>query len=192
MTKDASRTLTREELNRQGEILAEVREILIENGIKPVLSDGIVLGYVREGDFIKWDFDADFFVEAEKMYGKEHKLIRSFLDKGFTLITMRNGKTDWKVAVEKEDYHIDIRRFYRDGLNHVSKVRRSNGKYSVYTMPAEFMDNLQEIEFYGEKYFIPKDTEGYLTCLYGDWRKVIRSVRHDEYLNPNFKKVTRR
>jgi phosphorylcholine metabolism protein LicD len=175
MTKDASRTLTREELNRQGKILAEVREILIENGIKPVLSDGIVLGYVREGDFIKWDFDADFFV-----------------DKGFTLITMRNGKTDWKVAVKKEDYHIDIRSFYRDGLNRVRKVRRRNGKYSVYTMPSEFMDNLQEIEFYGEKYFIPKDTEGYLTCLYGDWRKVIRSVRHDEYLNPNFKKATRR
>jgi len=192
MTKDPNRTTSDEVRKRWGEIIAEVRGALVHNGIKPVLSDGAVLGYVREGDFIKWDFDVDFFVDSAEVMGKEHKLSRSLKNRGFDIITVRNGKMDWKVAVEKEDLHVDIRSFARIGTEFISKVRRSNQKFSVYTMPAEFMDNLQEITFYGAEYFIPEDTDGYLTHLYGDWRTPIRSVRHDEYLTKAFKKVVRR
>jgi hypothetical protein len=187
MTKDPNKDRGKEELLRQGEMLKEVKSVLVKNGVKPVLSDGIVLGIVRDGDFIKWDFDADFFVDSALVMGKEHNILRGLLDLGFVQITVRAGKRDWKVAVEKEDYHIDIRSFFRSGENFVSAVQRSNGKYSVYTMPAKYMDNLQEVEFYGEKYFIPEDTDGYLSHLYKDWRTPIRSVRHDEYLNPKFK-----
>ena len=192
MTKDPSRTTSDEVRKRWGEITAEVREVLVDNSILPVLSDGAVLGFVIEGDFIKWDFDVDFFVDSSKVMGKEHMLTRRLKAAGFDIITTRNGKTDWKIAIEKDDLHVDLRSFYRDGFNFVSKVRRSTGKYSVYTMPAIFMDHLQEITFYGEKYFIPEDTNGYLTHLYGDWMTPIRSVRHDEYLTKAFKKVVRR
>ena len=186
MTKDG-KDRPRETLIRQGAILREVREVMIDNGLKPIFSDGIVLGIVRENDFIKWDFDADLFVHAELAMGKEYKILADFLKRGFIKIKLRSGLHDWKVAVEKEDYHIDLRAFYRDGDNHVSKVKRSNGLYSIYTMPARFMDNLQEVDFYGAKYFIPEDTDGYLTCLYDDWRKPIRSVKHSEYLSRTFK-----
>ena len=191
MTKDASKDRSKEALAMQGEILKEVREILIKNNIKPVLSDGPVLGYVREGDFIKWDFDADFFVNSELMIGKEDQLAEDFKNHGFIDIKKRPGLKDWKVCCEKNDFHIDIRGFFIDGDNHKSVVKRSDNpsdkRYSVYSMPRKFMDNLQEIEFYGAKYFIPADTDGYLTHLYGDWRIPIRSCKHSEYLNPDFK-----
>ncbi len=191
MTKNPYRDKTQQELDRQGEILSQVREVMLYHGLKPIFSDGLVLGYVRERDFIKWDFDADFFVNAELATGKEWEILHSFLTLGFKEIKVRRGLHDWKVAVELDDYHIDLRSFYRDGENHISKVRRSNGDYSVYTMPAKYMDNLQEIDFYGSRYFIPKDTDGYLTHLYGDWRTPIRSCKHGEYLNPAFKKVVK-
>lgn len=189
MTKDPNRTTSDEVRARWGEIITEVRDVLVHNGVKPVLSDGTVLGFVREGDFIKWDFDVDFFVDSADVMGKEHNIVKSFKNRGFIIVKVRSGKTDWKVAVEKEDLHIDVRSFYRKGDNFISKVRRSNRKFSVYTMPSKYMDNLQEITFYGEEYFIPEDTDGYLTHLYGDWRTPIRSVRHDEYLSKGFKKV---
>lgn len=191
MTKNPNANKSQDILNRQGEILIEIREVLIKHNIKPVFSDGLVLGYVRENDFIRWDFDADFFIVAEDVIGKEKEIISDLIKKGFELITTRNTLHDWKIAVEKEDYHIDLRSFFRDGKNHVSKVRRSNGDYSIYIMPCRFMDNLQEIEFYGGKYFIPEDTDGYLTHLYGDWRTPIRSVKHSEYLSSDFKKVVK-
>jgi hypothetical protein len=191
MTKNPNRDKSQEELDNQGEILRQVRGVMIKHGLKPIFSDGLVLGYVREHDFIKWDFDADFFVNAELAIGKEYEILYDLVKLGFEEKKVRRNLHDWKVAVEKNDYHIDLRAFYRDGDNHISRVRRSNGDYSVYTMPARFMDNLQEVEFYGATYFIPKDTDGYLTHLYGDWRTPIRSCKHSEYLNPNFKKVVK-
>ena len=71
---------------------------------------------------------------------------------------------------------------------HVSKVRRSNGKWSLYVMPTHFMSSLIEIEFRGGKYLIPRETDAYLTHLYGaDWQTPKRTVRQKEYLNPEFK-----
>jgi lipopolysaccharide cholinephosphotransferase len=187
MTKDPNKLRTKEEFVVQGNLLADVAKVLVKYSIPATLSDGIVLGIVRENDFIPWDFDGDFFVEAERVMGLEEKIARDLKMLGFDIITVRGALNDWKVAVDKYDYHIDIRSFMRIKDWHVSKVRRSNGKWSMYTMPTKFMDNLQKVEFYGYNYNIPVDVEGYLTHLYGDWQTPKQTCRHSEYLNPEFK-----
>jgi len=188
VTKDPNKNRTEDDFKRQAEMLIEVKAVLTKYKQPAIMSDGIVLGYVRDGDFISWDFDADFFLEAEKVMGLEDHIANEFSSLGYEIITVRGGLNDWKVAIDKYDYHIDLRSFFRVKDMHISKVKRSNGKWSVYTMPTGFMDNLQEIEFRGGLYLIPHDTEGYLTHLYGpDWRIPIRSVKQKEYLNPVFK-----
>jgi lipopolysaccharide cholinephosphotransferase len=187
LTKDPSKMRNAEDFKCQGIMLQEVAEVMGRYGLPPILSDGVVLGIIREGDFIPWDFDGDFFVEAERAMGLENKLASDLKALKYNIITIRGGLTDFKVAVDKYDYHIDIRGFMRCKDLHINKVKRSNGKYSLYVMPTTFMDNLQTITFRGGKYMIPKDTEGYLTHLYGDWRTPKKTVRHSEYLNPQFK-----
>lgn len=188
MTKDPNKNRTEVEFQQQALMLLEVKAVLQKYKQPAILSDGIVLGYVRDGDFIPWDFDADFFLEAEKVMGLENHIANEFESLGYDIITVRGGLNDWKVAIDKHDYHIDLRSFFRVKGQHISKVKRSNGKWSLYTMPTSFMDNLQAVDFRGGEYLIPADAEGYLAHLYGkDWRTPIRSVRQKEYLNPVFK-----
>lgn len=187
MIKDANYDKSKYELQMQGKWLKEVHDILIKHDIKPVLSDGVVLGIVREHDFVKWDFDADMFVESQAVMGKEDALVKDFQKAGFIVVKVRHGIDDWKVAVEKEWYHIDVRAFKRVGDMHINTVITDNERYSVYQMPCRFMDNLQEVTFYDTKYFIPEDADGYLTHLYGDWRTPVRSCSHNVYLNTAFK-----
>ena len=45
-------------------------------------------------------------------------------------------------------------------------------------IPSHFFINLSELEFYGMKFKVPKDTEGYLKFRYGDnWKTPIKSER---------------
>ena len=89
MTKNPNRDNSQEELDNQGAILRQVREVMIKHGIRPTFSDGLVLGYVREHDFIKWDFDADFFVNAELALGKEYEILYDLVSLGFKEIKVR-------------------------------------------------------------------------------------------------------
>jgi len=187
MTKDPNKNRTEKDFIFQASVLKEIANIMKKNGLPPILSDGLVLGIIRNGDFIPWDFDADFFVESEKAMGKENQIAEDLKKAGYEKIKVRGSLNDWKVCGEKNDYHIDIRGFFRIKDLHISKVRRSNGLWSTYIMPAKFFDHLKEIEFRGEKYFIPMDHEGYLEYIYNDWKKEIRSVKHSEYLNKRFK-----
>ena len=50
--------------------------------------------------------------------------------------------------------------------------------YAVYEYPARFFEEFSEIELFGKKVSIPRDTEGYLETAYGrDWR-IPRKWKH--------------
>jgi len=192
MTKDPNKNRNEEDFKQQIAILKEVAEVMKKYGLPPILYGGVALGIVRDGDFIPWDFDGDFFVDIKRCLGKATQIAADLKHLGYTDVKTWDGKKDWKVGCEKHDYHIDIHGFFRKGKLFISKRKRSNGKYSVYRFPAKYMDNLQTVEFRGYKFQIPKDADGFFTHMYGDWQKPKRTVKHSEYLTSRFKKVVKK
>jgi len=56
-------------------------------------------------------------------------------------------------------------------------------KFRLYTdervlSPAEFVGSFSMIDFYGEKFIIPEDPDGYLTFMYGNWRTPDKNFTH--------------
>lgn len=188
MTKDPNKNRNEKDFKKQIAIMIECAEIMKKYGLPPILYGGVVLGMIRDGDFIPWDFDCDFFVDISQAMGKEQDIYNEFKKLDYIKLHIRSGAEDWKVSGEKYDYHFDLHGFYRKDDIYYSKVKRSNGNYALYRLPATYIDHLQEREFRGYKFLIPQDTNGFFDFMYVNWRVPMRSVKHKEYLNKRFKK----
>ena len=98
-------------------VLIEVTDTLDSTGNVYWLSDGTLLGLVREGDFIAHDDDIDIVVLASSFNPEAiHQLIaKGFvvnqlfgaLEKGFGLTMRRDGiRVDWFMCYEKDGQHV--------------------------------------------------------------------------------------
>ena len=68
------RIRTDEERSVQGANLSKLKSVLEQCGINLIISGGTLLGAVRDGNFIAWDWDAEFFLLYHEVAGK-HKTI---------------------------------------------------------------------------------------------------------------------
>ncbi len=167
------------ELHRQGQILLETQKILDKFEIPMILSDGLVLGIVRHGDFVPWDFDADLFVLYEDVKDIGLDLAAAFLKKGFTSYKFKADPWNWKLAMSKDDYLVELRGWRREDDYYI-RYDKGAGK-SIFKVPCRFFDYLVAAELRGGTYLIPMDEDDYLTHNYGDWRKEVRSTKATEY-----------
>jgi len=178
---------------RTNEYLQDLRLVFGKVGIKFFLFCGTLVGAIRDHDFPWLDDDADVgvlfedadkFVEAEKIF-KEMGYYTCF---GETIDGRRtSGYIARKEHREKIDFYVLFSfggercfyRFVKDG-------------YDLYIpYPQKYFDNLKEIEFKGEKYFVPNPPEEFLTYLWGNW-KVPRGgqwglISHKKVLKEEFK-----
>ncbi len=93
-------------------LLEDTIKLLEENGIWYSLACGSVLGAVREGGFIPWDRDIDFFVKIEDVE-KIQRIFDEQKDSKLTLISYRRDTTSThdKVSYAGLDHtqtHIDL------------------------------------------------------------------------------------
>ena len=128
------------------------------HGVQFGLIYGTLLGAIRENNFIEHDEDTDVFILKE-----DEKLLLNTLfelrELGFEV-----GRYTPKVlSVIKNGEYIDIYFFKQYGQN----TRECEG----YVIKSHFLENLEEYEFLGEKFKIPKDAKKLLVNLYGkDWK----------------------
>jgi len=143
--------------------LLDMKKILEEHHVNFFLLYGTVLGALREKDFISHDTDTDIGI-FEKEKANLIESIPSLLDAGFTLI--RTKFPDDLVTFMREDEYIDIGIF--------TKEKHALKEYYTYQgnlIDLHFLDTLEEIEFLGEKFYVPSSTELFLEKNYGkDWR----------------------
>lgn len=133
--------------------------VLERYGIKPQLAFGSLLGAMREHDFITHDEDIDLNIleeENEKFFCALHELKElgfeiARYDRRGLLSIIRNGE------------YIDFYIFspYRDGLRYCSGT----------IIPEKFIEDLVTMQFKGETFYIPRETEEYLIFEYGtNWK----------------------
>lgn len=165
------------ELREQGETLGIVKEVLELNGIQPLLFGGTLLGLVRHGDFIPWDWDAEFFVRLEDVKCKADALLGALADRGFHIEKAELDRCSWKIEARKCGFSYEVRGWRKVGSHRVR---------AGYAVPECLVAGSLSAELRGISYRIPHRYEEVLEHLYGDWRTPKRTTNKQEYNSRNY------
>ena len=158
--------------------LNRISLILDSFKIKHVIFDGALLGFIREGDLIEWDWDAEISISYNDFKYYRMKLIEQIEKEEIGKVTLNNSHSNSKINIILDNnFKYTIQAF------HYTK----DNKYiyrKMYKYPAEFLNNIEIIKI--KKYYfpIPKNAEKLLCLEYGkDWRIPLKSKDKNEYLS---------
>ena len=161
--------------HRMKKMLLKTIDILNEKGFKYWLEAGTLLGILRDGDLIPWDYDADLGIPAESA-DEIMKLRLDFLPN--YLIKRRRVQTPWlpgdmrviKVKTPWEkirqiNFHVDLFCVYP-----VKNKYRWVDSNALKHVDRKYYDTLSTIEWEGRTINIPNHAEEYLSLRYGNWQ----------------------
>lgn len=175
--------------------LIDIKKALDSKGIKFFLAYGVVLGAIREKDFIEHDDDIDLII-TQKLTYKEKKDIGWLLhDIGFQTNSDilwnvygrfeenqfgYNGTDETGIIAVRRGIPVSVMFFYDNGKEWMCIPRR--GGIPVLTVPYKFLEKGKTIKFKGEKFLIPSPTIEYLEYTYGkDWKTPIEDKHAKQY-----------
>lgn len=169
---------TDKELEMQNKGLQEAKVIFERLKIPYFLASGTLLGAVRERNFIRWDWDIQFYLTTESALYKKEEILDIFNQNGFETKKHDPSHDSLKFVFNKYGATYEITSWHKKG------DMRYRSKYS--RLPARFFESPGTIFFLGEEYPCMTPAEEYLAFCYGDWRTPRRTLDKSEYLNPAF------
>jgi len=130
-----------------------------------VITDGIVLGYIRHNDIIPEDTDLDLGI-FRKITDSEWDFLFAALRKaGFSI---KNKKQDFIYGKRSTKFNLWL--FHKKGNFYESFPATTPGLKFV--EKAEWYDKIQMVDFLGSAYPMPNNLEDYIVCRYGkDWKE---------------------
>jgi hypothetical protein len=154
------------------ELVFEMVERFRSRG-KIVAVGGTALGFARDGDFIPWDFDMDFFApdflqeSLEEYLDKkniQHKIVNGILLFNFDLA----GDEVIPVGIK----FLDVTRLvYEDYFGD-----------HYWEWPMEMFVDCEEVMIASKKVFIPKPSSTYLAGVFGEtWQKPNKEFNYFDY-----------
>ena len=165
--------LSESDLNNRNKGLIDISKILQMHKVPFMLSDGVLLGAIRDRNFIKWDWDVELSVKVEDIYSKSDDLLESLKENDFLLTNVTLRWKNYKICANKYGTKYSLIGFFEQGQNRMR---------SAWVYPSEFFDKIEEHSFLGNKYMIPSPPENYLEYQYGDWKTPVRSTIKRNYL----------
>ena len=156
------------DVDAASESLKVVNRLLRERGLQPFMMSGVLLGYLREGQLLPHDKDLDL-----GLIGWEHQfeVAQALLAAGHYQVSwryLRGAQTFLLDAIDlKYGVAIDFF-FFHPHADHL--LHGIDYKYG-FTQNLRFSPfELTEVDFLGERFWIPDDADQNLTENYGDWR----------------------
>jgi len=145
-------------------LICDLVDELDKGNIRYWFNWGLLLGVVRDNDFIPWDTDLDITVHWEDRERIWTKVEPAMVKKGC-----------W--VPPREDCYPEDRWFIRDKEKIELNFVEDCGDRYIYSpnrcklgCPKHHIDNLKKIQFMGRTFTIPSSTEEYLEKSYGkDW-----------------------
>ena len=158
--------------------LKKISDILESLNINHAIFDGALLGFVREKNFIEWDWDAEISISYCDFVKYRLKIIEKIEKDSIGKIYLNNSYSNAKLNIilnNKFKYTIQAFHYTKDN------------KYiyrQLYKYPAKFLNEREMIKI-KEYYFpIPKNAEELLCLEYGkNWRIPLKSKNKDKYLS---------
>ncbi len=152
------------EMNTAEAVLKETKRIMGELGVVFFLRHGTCLGAVRDKAFIPWDDDLDVG-SVLGLHGLTEEIVARavdvFRDHGFDAQVVHN-KLNISVSMKRSGTQIDwtCYRIFGDVIY----------QWPVVEIPVELHVDLKEIDFLGDKFYVPNPPEEYLRLKYGpEW-----------------------
>ena len=159
-----AKVFTAMDISTAKSVLKETNRIMAELGVAYFLRHGTCLGAVRDGAFIPWDDDLDVGSVLGLHGLTEEKVDRTvdvFRENGFTATIVHN-ELNISVSMQKSGTQMDwtCYRIFGDVIY----------QWPVVKIPVALHEELKEIDFLGEKFFVPNPPEEYLLLKYGpEW-----------------------
>jgi hypothetical protein len=169
----------RQRLLRQ--CLLDMCDVLNTHGVDYWCDFGTLLGYYRDHDVIRSDYDVDLcLMAAEKP--KLIALVAAFKARGYTL-TDSNGTTKLVIRIKNDrtGYYADTYIYRPDGAMARSTFR------SVEDVPLALVEDRVDVPFLGGTIRVPRDVELLLLHRYGPGYRVPR--RGDQGLAYGYSRV---
>ena len=183
-----TRNRSLEELNVRKNEFLKICNILDSLKIFYFLQTGVLLGAIRNNDFIKWDWDVEISVFSNDLNPKIDLVIKE-LEKSFFKVT--------KVIRKKEDSKIDfIGSLPKEVTNYTIFSWNYSTIKNIYwrrdrSVPVEFLNNFSKIQFFDREFNCPNNPKKYLTFAYGDWETPLRTSDKELYMTKNFRNSTK-
>ncbi len=181
------RDRTNEELNIRKKEFLKICDILDVIKINYFLNTGILLGAVRENDFIKWDWDVEISVFADEFIPKIDLISNELIKSGFKITkiirNIDNSKIDFTGIFPGDVTSYTIYAWKYSGIRDVFWRKELS-------VPARFLKKFSKINFLGRQFNCPVSHEKYLTFVYGNWKKPLRTSNKKVYLSKDYKKET--
>jgi hypothetical protein len=138
-----------------------------------VVMGGIVLGYARYKDIMPWDTDLDIGIFADISYTQWESVKKALSEQGYKKwntpksTAKRNEVNDFSCAFRKT--HIDLLIFHKSKGFYICAPKT---KFNLrYIEKAEWFDEIQFVDFLGDKYPMPNYIEDFVTAQYGpNWK----------------------
>lgn len=187
MSSKKTRDRTPEELAVKKSEFLKICDILDELKINYFLQTGVLLGAVRDQDFIKWDWGVDISVFYDEFINQIDQLAESLVDAGFEIIRINKKDDDLKIYFRGK-YPKEVIGYTVFAWNYSeSKDVFWRREYSV---PSKFLNNLSSIDFFGRQFKCPNNPEEYLTHAYGNWRIPLRTSDKTLYNSNEYYKIS--
>jgi hypothetical protein len=164
--------------------LLDVKKVLDSLGVQFFLGYGVVLGIIREKDFIPFDDDIDIIITQPLTYKQRKEIGYLLFDIGFhgwddvvwnvygryeKAEGGYNGTEKTGIIPCKRNVPISIMFYFDNGEEWLCIPKR--GGIPVLAVPKKFLEKGRWVKFKGEQFLIPDPTIEYLEFLYGkDWK----------------------
>ena len=145
--------------------------------INHIVSDGALLGFVRERSLIKWDSDAEISIGYSDFKRNLINIIESIEKLNIGNIEINNSYSNPKLSINQFDFKYTLQAF------HYSKDKKTIFR-KMYKYPARFLNEISIIKIMEFEFFIPKNAEELLELQYGkNWRIPLKSNYKNDYLS---------
>lgn len=170
------RIRTGAELKHQLHGLLEICSILDRCNVRWFLSGGTLLGAVRNGCFIPWDWDVEVTVLTEEALPAVQDLVKALEGNDLIITKVDFSRSNFKLVASGFGSKYEIL-----GLRKKGKSIRARHMMAI---SSSLFEAQEMVTLAGHPFPAPSPAIGYLEEVYGDWATPKRTAVKSDYLTP--------